>query len=234
MEEDTEILDWGNEDDEQHQESYGGQGTTPPGYRDAEDAEDAVSLGGDEDDMQQFYSYQTKEEEQAKGQPLTPKSATLPLPPLPKREVQRELSGSAQKPAPAPSQPQASGSPQLKRSLSAAKLTHALPPKPVVALPPFVPTTPAQITTLAGPMVNRDRRANGHTKPSSSNDGRDSRDVLPSNWEVRYPRAGGGREVYYYNVKTHESTWSRPVSGRSSPSKDREHGPMRGSEGRSP
>ncbi|EMD34650.1 hypothetical protein CERSUDRAFT_116825 [Gelatoporia subvermispora B] len=226
MEEDAEVLDWGNDDDEQKAISEG--------FRDAEDAEDAVSLGGDEDDMLQFHPYQSREQEESNPQPSTPKQATYSQLPPPTREVQREPQSSAQKPAPAPQQ--ASDPPPLTRTYSGAKLTHALPPKPVVSFPPLVSSTPAQITTLAGPMVNRDRRANGHAKPSSSSDGRDSRDALPPNWEVRYPRTGSRDSYYYYNVKTHESTWTRPgsVSGRSSPSKDREHGIVRRGEGRSP
>ncbi|EKM56400.1 uncharacterized protein PHACADRAFT_92920 [Phanerochaete carnosa HHB-10118-sp] len=70
-------------------------------------------------------------------------------------------------------------------------------------------------------MVPRERRSNGHPKPSSGSHDRDG--GLPPDWEERYPRNGGG-EPYYYNFKTHESTWVRPRiadSGPSSPAKER-------------
>lgn len=53
-------------------------------------------------------------------------------------------------------------------------------------------------------MVNgrgRDRR-NSIKKPAG--------EPLPPDWEVRHPRSGGG-DVYFYNTKTHESTWVQPT-----------------------
>ncbi|KAF9818069.1 hypothetical protein IEO21_03030 [Rhodonia placenta] len=49
-------------------------------------------------------------------------------------------------------------------------------------------------------MVQRERRMNGHSKSGHE---------LPPDWEIRRPR-NGGQEQYYYNTKTHESTWTRP------------------------
>ncbi len=59
---------------------------------------------------------------------------------------------------------------------------------------------------------------------------------MPPDWEIRYPRTGGN-EAYYFNVKTEESTWVRPklpLSGTSSPTKERENGHIHLSGRRSP
>ncbi|KAI0945730.1 hypothetical protein AcW1_001884 [Taiwanofungus camphoratus] len=233
MEEDTEVLDWGHEEDEQltaHFQQRASDGRDS--WRDQEDAEDAVSLGGDEDDMQNFYNHRSTEPDASKGQPSTPKMSFSQQQHShqSKRDYQREPSGNSQKQQP-PLQSQNPGSPQLRRSQSHGKMTHALPPKPVVSVAPVHPS-PAQTSTLASSMVQRERRVNGHGKPVSSSDGID---VLPPDWEVRYPRSGGS-DHYYYNLKTHESTWTQPglVSGRSSPLKDRESGTIQTVGGRSP
>lgn len=133
------------------------------------------------------------------------------------RHDQREDSSNSVKPPPRKTEAQ-----PLQRAQSLSKLTHALPPKPIVAPPPYIPPAIVHPSTLASSMVYRDRRSNGHPKQLSSS--QDAFDALPSDWEVRYPR-NGGREAYYYNVRTHESTWTRPgpmSSGRSSPSKERD------------
>ena len=66
MDDDAEVLDWGNEDDEsQAADSYKGQtqarslsGTALASSGDQEEVEDAVSLGGDEDE--DVYPYATE------------------------------------------------------------------------------------------------------------------------------------------------------------------------------
>jgi hypothetical protein len=63
-------------------------------------------------------------------------------------------------------------------------------------------------------MINgreRDRR-NSIKKPAG--------EPLPPDWEVRHPRSGGS-EVYYYNTKTHESTWVRPTPAPPKGSRER-------------
>ncbi|KZT66656.1 hypothetical protein DAEQUDRAFT_446205 [Daedalea quercina L-15889] len=205
MEDDAEVLDWGHEDDEQ------------TAQRAPEDAEDAVSLGGDEDDMQDYYAYQASGQEAAQASTPVSNSHTTSQP-------KRDSLGTKQSEAP----PQEPDSPQLRRSQSVGKLTHALPPKPVVSVAPVHPS-PAQASTLASAMVQRERRSNGHGKPTSNS----HHDTLPPDWELRQARSGAG-EQYYYNIKTHESTWTRPVSGKSSPTKERDSGVSRGREGKSP
>lgn len=199
MEEDTEVLDWGHEDDEQ------------TAQRGPDDAEDAVSLGGDEDD---YYPYPASEQEATKTETQFSHSHSTP-------QVKRDSVVSRQSVAPQ----READSPQLRRSQSLGKFTHALPPKPVVSVAPVHPS-PAQASTLASSMIQRERRANGHGKPNSGG----QHDALPPDWELRQARSGGG-EHYYYNSRTHESTWTRPVSGKSSPAKD---SASRGREGISP
>ena len=213
MEEDSEVLDWGNEDDEVQ---------TAESYRSAlqqsgqEDVEDAVSLGGDEDD--EIYPYKaTQSEDPSKTQQNALRSPQAAQPSTnARREGQRENSGTSQKPS-----SRQSDSSQVRRSQSVGHMTHALPPKPVVAPPPFIPPTSTQTSTIASAMVPRERRPNGPSKNLSGS--RDRGSELPPDWEERYPR-NGGRNPYYYNVRTHESTWTRPHladPGLSSPSKDR-------------
>lgn len=230
MEEDTEVLDWGHEDDEQTAQRSSGDGRD--NWRDREDAEDAVSLGGDEDDMQNFYAYQVNEQDASKGQASTLKSSSTAQTQIQpsKRDLQREASSGSVSQKPPASQSQESDSTQLGRSQSFGKLTHALPPKPVVSVDPYIHPSPATTSTLASSMVQRERRTNGFKSASGGNGG-----DLPADWEIRVPRSGGS-EHYYYNVKTHESTWTRPgpVSGKSSPSKDTESGSMQARDGRSP
>ena len=193
------MLDWGHEDDEQIAQ------------RGPDDTEDAVSLGGDED---YYYPYPTSEQEAAKTESQFSSSH-------PTSQVKRDSVGSRQSVAPQ----READSPQLRRSQSLGKLTHALPPKPVVSVAPVHPS-PAQASTLASSMIQRERRTNGHGKSNSGG----NHDALPPDWELRQARSGGG-EHYYYNTRTHESTWTRPVSGKSSPVKD---SAPHGREGRSP
>lgn len=193
------MLDWGHEDDEQ------------TAQRGPDDTEDAVSLGGDEDD---YYPYPVSEQEATKAESQLSGSHST-------SQVKRDSDGSRQSVAPQ----READSPQLRRSQSLGKLTHALPPKPVVSVAPVHPS-PAQASTLASSMIQRERRTNGHGKSNSGG----HHDALPPDWELRQARSGGG-EHYYYNTRTHESTWTRPVSGKSSPMKDNA---SRGREGRSP
>lgn len=206
MEEDTEVLDWGNEDDELQtvdQQRAAQQGAYPESRDDAgDDAEDAVSLGGDDDD--EIYPYRTTTSDDP---PRTQSSArTTPSAQQPPRRDQRENSATPQKQSSHPP-----GTPRSVRSqppVTPVKMIHALPPKPAVALPPPLLTPVIHPTTLASAMVRRgERRANGHAKPMSATS--ELATILPPDWEERTPR-GGGRGPYYYNVKTHESTWTRP------------------------
>ncbi|KAI0336601.1 hypothetical protein GY45DRAFT_1237603, partial [Cubamyces sp. BRFM 1775] len=229
-EDDVERLDWGNDEDEQQvsPDSYSAYAPrdTIGGYS-GEDAEDAVSLGGDDEDEREFYAHHTTEQTSTAGNVLLAKSTVVPHPT--KRDPQREPTTSSQH-ARTPSQNQNSESPNngLRRTHSAstltpAPMTHALPPKPVLVAPLFRPPSPARSGTRASSMVHRHKKSNGPGKSSTAADGGDP---LPPDWEIRYPR-DGSKDVYYFNVKTETSTWERPrlpLSG-TPPNRDRVNSP---------
>jgi hypothetical protein len=67
---------------------------------------------------------------------------------------------------------------------------------------------------------SRDKKANG--KPTSPGDS--SSEPLPPDWDVRQSR-NTSRGVYYYNTKTHVSTWTRPsITKAASTDKGRDKG----------
>ncbi|KIJ63057.1 hypothetical protein HYDPIDRAFT_29748 [Hydnomerulius pinastri MD-312] len=223
MEDDTEILDWG------HEEEEGVADSEQRSFAAEDDAEDAVSLGGDEED--EFLTYQSRVPQgttQRRGHTpersvqLTTTTTTVKAE-VPKSHPDAQQRTSQQLPQERadsnPGTPQKQHkdtrksvapeqSPLLGRTHSFGKLTHALPPKPVVSSVPFVhPSHPSIIEATA--MVSRpdrDKRNGGASKVA----GIDSDDPLPPGWEVKHPR--NGRGVYYYNVRTEESTWTRPAS----------------------
>lgn len=195
-------MDWGNEEDEQQTGYLQNDGR--------EDAEDAVSLGGDEDDDQDLSVFQQHS--------VAELDATLPASPPQQSQTEPPSSQTSRHDPDLSQSSLTPDSPQhSKRSQTSsfAQLKHALPPKPVLASADYARAAPPQTSTLAGPMVQRDRRSNGHGS-------HDQTDSLPPDWETRVSKTGGGE--YFYNNKTHESTWARPVaaSGHSSPAKDRE------------
>ncbi|RDX46196.1 hypothetical protein OH76DRAFT_1457354 [Lentinus brumalis] len=227
VDDDGERLDWGNDDDEPQNGSEQYTGYSPRqstgGYTGApEDAEDAISLGGDDEDEREFYANHSSE--QAPGTHLTKQSSFASHPG--RRDGQRL---SATTPSRTPSRAKNSESPSRDSrppnsasstgKLPPAPLIHGLPPKPVLVPPLFEqPTEPG---ILASAMLhNKPRKSNGTVKGVPA----------PDDWEIRYPR-GGGKD-------TEESTWTRPrlqvTSGRSSPTKIRENGSAQLSGRRSP
>ncbi|THH18858.1 hypothetical protein EW146_g2212 [Bondarzewia mesenterica] len=222
MDDDHEVLDWGNEDDEQlhfttadRQPQARGVDADHKRSGDTDDVEDAVSLGGDEDDIQDYMTYQTHSD-QAGSEKAPSVSKVWPAS---RSDVFKPGAEREQTPSPGKElTPQPQSSPPANSSHSSRihpppqNLTHALPPKPRVSNAPF-PTLPS--TTAASPMSmarrDKERRANGTDAKLG-----DALEALPPDWEVRHSRSGG-RDVYFYNTKTTESTWTRPVlvDGRS-------------------
>ncbi|KAG1849654.1 hypothetical protein DFJ58DRAFT_662380, partial [Suillus subalutaceus] len=217
VEDETEVLDWGNEEEDR------GTSEQDPSLA-AEDAEDAVSLGGDEDD--EFLTYQPRVSQGAPQRTQSPSKAVN----HPEKNQEISVFGvNARGKAPEHDRPKTPArtpqetqtvpepSPALKRQLSFGKLTHALPPKPIVSSVPFMhPSDPSIIeATAMAARVDRDKK-NGIVVVSKSTTF-ESGDILPPDWEVRHPRNGPG--VYYYNSRTKESTWTRP--GSSPPARDR-------------
>lgn len=201
MEDDTERLDWGHEEED---------GATAHGSEQRtfsmDDAEDAVSLGGDEED--EFLTYQSRVPQDSVHRAHSPpKSARQARSELlkghsnsPRQHQPRDLS----------SERTSSGDQSLLpgRTHTLGALVHALPPKPVVSNVPFVHHSHPSIieATAMASRADRDKR-NGTGSKASVYEHNDS---LPPGWEVKYPRSGRG--VYYYNIHTQESTWTRPTA----------------------
>lgn len=236
MEEDTEVLDWGHEDDEHHEHRFSQQNVSMD-----DPEEDAVSLGGDEDDVEHYYAYQsTSNHDDPQASHDVSKGSLMAASQQQQqqqqqvsqgnRETQRDNSGNSHKP---PSQSQSSPKqPSPKRSQSFGKMMHSLPPKPILSIPFLQPTRPSSIieaTAMSGSLP-REKKSNGNAvKPLSPSATGDS---LPPDWELKQARSGNG--VYYYNIRTYQSTWTRPVSGARSPAKDKERGRTQTSESRLP
>ncbi|KAI0088990.1 hypothetical protein BDY19DRAFT_161001 [Irpex rosettiformis] len=212
VEDDQEILDWGNEDDELQavDSNIVSQLKQPADGRNGEQEDDAVSLGDDEDE--DIYTYRpTSQDDTATNPPSTPHGSNSQHNGTNRgHDIYRESSITSQKSS------RYNDSPSLQRTQSLGKMVHALPPKPVVALPPPAHSPPTQ-NTLASTMVRRERKSNGHGKLDPGSQGASS---LPPDWEERYPRDGSDRGPYYYNIKTHISTWVHPGLSPATASQD--------------
>ena len=201
MDEDTEVLDWGHEEDDY--QSYdirrSRENIGEPRHHADEDCDDTVSLGGDEDDLGVVYAYQSRSYQE--------KSKSFETSRHRDRDHHRESSHtSARQPS------------HLSPSHSShqhAKLMHALPAKPVI-VNPSVALAQSQLLEASSMVNGRDRdRRNSIKKPVGES--------LPPDWEIRHPRSGGS-DIYYYNTKTHESTWVQPTSTPSKSSRERGEG----------
>ena len=196
MEDDNEVLDWGHEE-ELGIAVHGSEKRT----FDVDDAEDAVSLGGDEED--EFLTYQSRvPQDTPHNAQSPPKSARQPKQDPP---ITRSVSPHPSQQQDQPTERTGTGD---QAALPPRTLIHALPPKPVVSTVPFVhPSNSSTIeATAMASRTDRDKR-NGAGSKSSVYDPNDS---LPSGWEVKYSR--NARGVYYYNIHTKESTWTRPTA----------------------
>ena len=182
---DSEVLDWGHEDEL----AVAVRGSDQRTF-DLDDAEDAVSLGGDEED--EFLTYQSRAPQHAQ------KSARHQ-----RQDPPDARSDSQPQEQPAERTPDPSSLPAPSHSFGT--LVHALPPKPVLSSVPFVhPSHPSIIeATAMASRADRDKRNGAGSKPEYN-------DPLPPGWEIKYPR--NGRGLYYYNIHTQESTWSRPTA----------------------
>ena len=202
MEEDTEVLDWGHEEDDY--QSYdirrSRENIGEPRHHSDEDCDDTVSLGGDEDDLGVVYAYQSRSYQE--------KSKSFEISRHHNRDHHRESSHTSTR--------QPSHISPSHSSHQYAKLTHALPAKPVI-VNPSVAVAQSQLLEASSMVNGRDRDRRNSIKKSTG-------DPLAPDWEVRYPRSGGS-EVYYYNTKTHDSTWVRPTLAPSKGSRERDEDP---------
>ncbi|KAI9462815.1 hypothetical protein BJY52DRAFT_1255293 [Lactarius psammicola] len=197
---DEHEVDWGNDEDDPvpSKSLLGSIGMSHAiGGGELDDVEDAVSLGGDEEE--EFAAYGARPNGQ--NTPPTDKSqTTYPKTDVSRRSISagvtpRKVTGQAQT-APLPPSPQ----PEINQPTP--KLTHALPPKPVVASSFRVPPS----TTAASPMSmpRKERRSNGSVvntgdePPSTDRETKNSHNVV--------------REGRHHESHPDESSWTRPGS----------------------
>jgi len=199
MSEDYEV-DWGNDEDDPmvSRAYFHSVGTSHAiGDDEADDVEDAVSLGGDEEE--DFAAYGARPNEQ-NTHPADKSQSTVS-----KRDARRRSASVGASPRkgtnqvhPAPLPP----SPQSEVCQPTPKLTHALPPKPVVS------SIRAPLsTTAASPMSlpRKERRSNGNTTKKGD-------EPPPSDKETRVSRTAD-RDGRQRDSRTEESSWTRPSSG---------------------
>ena len=203
MDEDTEVLDWGHEEDDY--QSYdtrrSRENIGEPRHHVDEDCDDTVSLGGDEDDLGVVYAYQYRSYQEKSKYPEISRHHH--------RDHYRESSHSSAR------QPSQSYLSPPHSSHQYAKLTHALPAKPVIANP-TVAVAQSQLLEASSMVNGRGRDRRNSIKKSAG-------EPLPPDWEVRHPRSGGP-DAYYYNTRTHESTWDRPTPTPPKGSRERHEG----------
>lgn len=166
------------------------------------DADDAVSLGPDDDDPD-YYLQDKGAHDMGPGTPLsqtgpsTPRQSDTALPSQPFSRENSATNGGA------------TASPQ--RSL-AQKGIHGLPPKPPAAVS-FNALRSSKHTTSAmarvPPSHPKTKSVSGNSssgKPLSSAD----EPPLPPGWQIRTAQSQQGA-IYYYNTLTHVTQWDRPV-----------------------
>ncbi|KAG6917613.1 hypothetical protein DXG01_001844 [Tephrocybe rancida] len=234
MEEEHDILDWGGEDDESKNQDASRNGALDARRTegDNDDVEDCVSLG-DEEEEQEFYSYQQEDsnvaavEAESSNADVAPPSTDADDEPSTSRSLQREDSSTSQilsSNAVTPRRNSSAGRRSPQRALQ-PRITHALPPKPVVTNVPFLhPSHPSIVEATAMSVATRTTgrsessktKVNGTSSTTISATGNgnapttaDELEPLPRGWEAREARSGQGG-TYYYNVRTQQSTWTRP------------------------
>ncbi|KAG6816352.1 hypothetical protein H0H87_006768 [Tephrocybe sp. NHM501043] len=240
MDEENDVLDWGAEDEESKHQDASKHGAAD-GEGDNHDVEDSVSLGGEEEE-QEYYSYQQQEEITTVAVGTDNNHANLAPSAIDAGndelstscEVQREDSSTSQlhsSEAGTPRRNSSTGRRSPPRSV-APRITHALPAKPVVTNVPFLhPSHPSIVEATAMSVTTRTAGRTEATKGkvngtsttivTTTTTGNETAAVpavgpepLPRGWEAREARSGSGG-TYYYNVRTQESTWTRPVSSSS-------------------
>ena len=212
---DDHEVDWGNdEDDLILSRSYFdsvGRGHASGGIA-TDDVEDAVSLGGDEEE--EFAAYGARSDEQNTS------SADKFQTTHSKRDAKRRSASVGRSPRKEMSQGQPTPlppSPQPETRQPTPKLTHALPPKPVVSSSIRAPPS----TTAASPMSlpRKERRPNGNTTKKGD-------DAILSDKETKSSRTAG-RDSRHRDSNADESSRTRPGSNATDshpPDRDRARG----------
>ena len=195
---DDHEVDWGNDEDDSmvSRAYFDPVGMGRSGGVETDDVEDAVSLGGDEEE--EFAAYGARSNEQ--NTPSADKFQTT----FSKRDARRRSVSIGRSPRKERSQaqPPLPPSPQPETRQPTPKLTHALPPKPVVSSS----IRPPPSTTAASPMSlpRKERRSNGNGTKKSD-------DASLSDKETRSSRPAG-RESRHRDSNADESSWTRPGS----------------------
>src|SRR5258708_6109147 len=212
---DDHEVDWGNdEDDLILSRSYFdsvGRGHASGGIA-TDDVEDAVSVGGDEEE--EFAAYGARSDEQNTS------SADKFQTTHSKRDAKRRSASVGRSPRKEMSQGQPTPlppSPQPETRQPTPKLTHALPPKPVVSSSIRAPPS----TTAASPMSlpRKERRPNGNTTKKGD-------DAILSDKETKSSRTAG-RDSRHRDSNADESSRTRPGSNATDshpPDRDRARG----------
>lgn len=241
MADEGEELDWGGEEDEhygEHAQAFVdvkmqdcNRHSKDGSHRVGEtgDTEDAVSIGGEEDDMQELVAFQSRtqlgnsgDDEETVTPPRTHSNVS-------ENRIQRDVGTTSKRDKESP--------PDSRSDSNRSSLKHALPPKPVSVGPP--PSFRGRTKPNPSPMRGNDREHHSRRRDSerdlrkeADRDGGVGRDrdranssgklpavavaslqhgPLPPDWEVRRPRDPTKADnIYYFNIRTEESTWERP------------------------
>ena len=198
MNDDHEV-DWGNDEDDPRAyfDSLGTGHAIGDGETNDVEIEDAVSLGGDEEE--EFAAYGARSNEQ--NTLSADKFQTTVTKKDPRRRsasigVSSRKERNQAQPAPLPPSPP----PEIRQPTP--KLTHALPPKPVVSSSIRAPPS----TTAASPMSlpRKERRSNGNTTKKGD-------EPSLSDKETKSSRTAD-RDGRHRDSRAEESSWTRPSS----------------------
>lgn len=226
MEDDGEQLDWGGEDDEHygehgrgrdHYDDFDGEHDYRSANGEEGDVPDTVSLGGEEDDIEELAAFQSRSLKDDSHSPTAAPTGSAKSASRDTRVARRDSMDDAAQIEDSPSARRTpdhrrpSETPPLRRRPSQnGPLTHALPPKPIsTPAPPFRANSSQNFRGgnsigVRGQDKDRRRTSNGGASPSS-----DELAPLPPDWEIRHPR-NDPNQMYYFNIVTEVSQWTRP------------------------
>ncbi|KIY48493.1 hypothetical protein FISHEDRAFT_73689 [Fistulina hepatica ATCC 64428] len=206
MDDDSEVLDWSDDD---HSVLMKAQ---PP-------EDDTVSLG-DDDDEREFYTFSKHtgvapptEKNDASGTLASPNSApdssfenAVRVPSrtasrashVDQAETSPQIRDTTPLPTSRTSPRREQASPGGSASMSVSKIP-GLPEKPVAA------SIHAFMNTPSSDRERGNKKSGGGAPPAE--------DPLPSGWETRRSKSNAN-DVYYYNPRSGETTWDRPTAGK--------------------
>ena len=198
MDDENEVLDWDNEDDEPRQDGDSRS-------FDCDDADDAVSLG-DDDEQPSFsaevinpipHSLECKPESSTRKEP-------------PSQPAERKVDGEKDRYDNHGRSRRDSPPPRSHRAMpNPTRITHALPPKPVAAAAVVTPPNSGRATSMktAAGRSSSDTKSFSTVSPTSPTRHTSGNHDSIGAWEVCVSRKG---ETFYYNNKTGESSWDKP------------------------